>query len=108
MRIGYNRAADLIEQMEAEGILSEPDASGNIQITGLDCTDIRATAHGITINNPCAKPCCDQNGADTADITVALEQLNADKTALNNYYTDLATKVNSMQSRLASLIASRK
>lgn len=28
MRIGYNRAADLIEQMEAEGILSEPDASG--------------------------------------------------------------------------------
>jgi hypothetical protein len=87
---------------------AEPDASGNIQITGLDCTDIRATAHGITINNPCAKPCCDQNGADTADITVALEQLNADKTALNNYYTDLATKVNSMQSRLASLIASRK
>ena len=84
-------------------------SGGNIQIIGLDCTDISRTDAGvITINNPCAKPCCDQGGADSAAITSALTQLSVAKDLLNNYYMDLSTKVNSMQSRLASLIASRR
>ena len=85
-----------------------PDAVGNFTITGLDCTQIAQTEHGITISNPCAKPCCDQDGQNTAQILATLEQIDAEKTVLNNYYTDLATKINSMQSRLASLIASRR
>ena len=34
MRIGYNKAANLIEQMEEEGILSAPDATGKRVIVG--------------------------------------------------------------------------
>ena len=85
-------------------------ADGNLQIVGLDCTLISEaeSGHGITISNPCSKPCCDAGNVDSAEIAAALEQLNGDKTTLNNYYTDLATKVNSMQSRLSSLIASRR
>ena len=86
-----------------------PDDTGNIQIIGLDCTDIGSTGPGvITISNPCSKPCCDQNGVDSASISNAMAELIAAKDVLNNYYNELVTKVNSIQSRLASLIASRK
>ena len=85
-----------------------PDATGNFRIDGLDCTNIEASGNGIGISNPCAQPCCDQGGADTAEISTALADLTAAKDVLNNYYSDLATKVNLLQARLSSLIASRK
>lgn len=84
-----------------------PDEEGNFTIAGLDCTLLIAQPHGISISNPCAKPCCDNGGSDSAEIQTALENLQEAKTVLNNYYTDLATKVNTMQARLSSLIASR-
>ena len=42
---------------------------------------------------------CDQDGADSEEIIRALTDLTNAKEVLNNYYTDLATKVNSMQDR---------
>lgn len=84
-----------------------PDSEGNFTIHGEDCTLLTTQESGISISNPCAKPCCDAGGTDTAEIQTALEDLQLAKTWLNNYYTDLATKVNTMQSRLSSLIASR-
>ena len=87
-----------------------PDENGNFQIAGLDCTliDSDSGTNSIKISNPCAKPCCDQGGEDSAEVLNALSAIAQAKEVLNNYYTDLATKVNSMQARLASLIASRK
>lgn len=85
-----------------------PNDSGDFQIEGEDCTLINPVEHGITISNPCAKPCCDQNGTDSAEIIQALTDLSNAKEVLNNYYTDLSTKVNSMQARLSALIASRR
>jgi hypothetical protein len=85
-----------------------PDDTGDFQIKGLDCTAIGQQASGITIDNPCAKPCCDSNGADSAEILKALTDLTAAKDVLNNYYVSLATNVNSLQARLSSLIASRR
>ena len=85
-----------------------PDADGNFYILGQDCTSITAQGSGISISNPCSKPCCDSNGADSADILKALTDLTAAKDVLNNYYTQLATNVNALQARLSSLIASRK
>ncbi len=34
LQIGYNRSANLIEQLQAHGILSEPNAKGNREIVG--------------------------------------------------------------------------
>ena len=85
-----------------------PDPTGDFTIYPLDCTAIDQAENGITISNPCSQPCCDATGADTAEIATALAELTAAKEVLNNYYTDLATKVNMMQARLSSLIASRK
>ena len=85
----------------------EPDENGNFQIQGLDCTIVNTETSGIMISNPCAKPCCDTGNVDSAEIQTALNDLQTAKEVLNNYYMDLATKVNSMQARLSSLIASR-
>lgn len=85
-----------------------PDDTGDFQIEGQDCTLIDPLQSGIAISNPCAKPCCDQNGTDSEEILRALTDLTAAKDVLNNYYSDLATKVNSMQARLSALIASRR
>jgi len=85
-----------------------PDSTGNFVIAGEDCTLLTTNEHSIAISNPCAKPCCDQDGVETAEILKALTDLTSAKTVLNNYYTDLATKVNSMQARLSALIASRR
>ena len=86
-----------------------PDSTGNIQLIGLDCTSINVVDTGvITISNPCSKPCCNQNGEDVASVNAAMAELITAKDVLNNYYTELTTKVNSMQARLASLIASRR
>ena len=84
-----------------------PDDNGNIQLQGMDCTIITTQPSGIMISNPCAKPCCDTGNVDSAEIQTALTDLQSAKEVLNNYYMDLATKVNSMQARLSSLIASR-
>lgn len=86
----------------------KPDALGDFQIVGQDCTLLDKQQSGISISNPCAKPCCDQDGADSEEIIRALTDLTNAKEVLNNYYTDLATKVNSMQARLSALIASRR
>lgn len=85
-----------------------PDATGDFQLVGLDCTNIASTESGLTISNPCAKPCCDSDGVDSADILKALTDIAAAKDVLNNYYTSMATNVNSLQARLSSLIASRR
>ena len=85
-----------------------PDDQGNIQIIGRDCTNIVSETNGISISNPCAKPCCDSNGTETADIVKALTDLTSAKGVLNDYYTSLATNVNMLQARLSSLIASRR
>jgi len=102
---------DELEDYALKTINGIKPVDGNIQIIGLDCTEIASpgdTSATITISNPCAKPCCDQNGTDSLSISNAMTELIAAKDTLNNYYTELATKVNSIQSRLASLIASRR
>ena len=85
-----------------------PDKNGAFWIKGLDCTNVGEVDHGLTISNPCAKPCCDSNGVDSADILKALTDLTSAKEVLNNYYSSMATNVNALQARLSSLIASRR
>lgn len=81
--------------------------NGDITIQGLDCTNVEKQEHGISISNPCSKPCCDSDGMDTAEILTALQSLQDAKERLNNYFQSMATNINMMQARLSSLIASR-
>ena len=89
------------------GIAPNAD-TGDFTIIGKDCTQIAGEQFGISISNPCAKPCCDSNGVDSAEIVKALTDISAAKEVLNNYYSSMATNVNALQARLSSLIASRR
>lgn len=81
-------------------------SGGNINITGGDCTKVTASGGaGIVIDNTCSIPCC--KSSDTADVAAALQSLEDAKTRMLNYFTAITTNINSMQSRLSSLIASR-
>lgn len=82
-----------------------PGLDGNITLVGNDCVSITPAAHGLSISNPCSKPCCDD--ADTQAVTNALNALEEAKTRLESYYQALATNINTMQARLSSLIAAR-
>ncbi len=83
----------------------EPDSAGNFRITGDDCTSIEPSQNGITLTNPCAKPCCPDVESD--DVTQALSGLEAAQDRLEAYFTELSGKIGEMQSRLASAISSR-
>jgi len=82
-----------------------PDTDGNFYITGLDCTDINAVGNGLTISNPCAKPCCPPD--TSTDVATALKALEDAKNRLINYHEALLNNLQTMQSRLASLIAAK-
>lgn len=82
-----------------------PDSEGNITITGLDCTKVVAAGAGLAISNSCSKPCCPEE--TPADVQTALASLDEAKNRLINYHEALLNSLQTMQSRLASLIASR-
>jgi len=83
-----------------------PDSFGNLYVAGVDCTEVKATTSGISISNPCSKPCC--TDADTADAKAALQSLDSAKTHLMGYFEALGSNINAMQSRLSSLISAQK
>lgn len=84
--------------------LPDPD-TGNITMTGADCTSVLAVTNGLTFKNPCAKPCC--TGENSSEVTAALQSLSDARDRLLQYYEGMSRNINEMQSRLASLIASR-
>ncbi len=108
----YNSVEEVIAAVEAaltpiksiNGIY--PGAGGNINIEGADCTGILSTNNGIAISNTCATPCC--TSQDNTEALAALQSLADVKIRLLGYFESLATNINAMQSRLSSLIASRR
>lgn len=85
-----------------------PDSDGGFWISGLDCTDVNDAVNGITISNPCSKPCCGEDSGDVAEIKAAQELL-ADKISRVSTNIDaLIISMNNAEARLPSLVASRK
>lgn len=82
-----------------------PDSEGNFQLVGDDCTRIEASENGVSISNPCAKPCCPD--AESPDVSEALSSLEEAKNRLEGYYSELSGRIGEMQARLASLISSK-
>ena len=87
------------------GATPAPNGDGSISLVGNDCVSVSNSDHGLSISNPCAKPCCDD--ADTQAVSNALQALDDAKNRLEAYYQALATNINTMQARLSSLIAAR-
>lgn len=81
-----------------------PDADGNFNIQGDDCTSVEANGNGLFVRNPCAKPCCGDDTPD--DIQTAIDTLESGMSRLQSYYESLSNMVNSLQARLSSLIVS--
>ena len=80
-----------------------PDSQGNIQIQGIDCVRIDPIGHGITINNPCAKPCCSGN-ASLDGVSASIDILKEEQKILRQYYINMSTVVNYMQANLSTLM----
>ena len=83
-----------------------PDDNGNFVLDGGDCVDVTNRTGGVIISNPCAQPCCDDTSV--GDVRASLDLLEDAQKRLEAYYEALTININAMQSRLASLIASRK
>ena len=88
----------------------KPDNSGNFTIAGLDCLEIKTVpaANSITINNPCAKPCCSEDSGDLADIRAAQGNLNDKVARISENLTIFINSINNVETRLPSLVASRE
>jgi len=79
----------------------KPDGSGDFRVVGADCTTIGTGRSSITINNPCAEPCCDKSFL--ADVYGVLSQLNIRYAVLESYYQNVSVTINQMQARLVAL-----
>ena len=80
-----------------------PDANGNFTISTGDCLKLEDATNGVTLSNPCARPCCDE--LSISDVKNALKLLEEAQHRLESEYASIATNINGMQSRLAILIA---
>ena len=60
-----------------------PDVDRNFTLTAADCTTITTTGNGLTFENPCARPCCDED--------VQIQAILSDMANLNERYANLFT-----------------
>jgi hypothetical protein len=82
------------------GIL--PDANRNFDIVEEECTEIVDLAAGISISNPCATPCCDENANLTA-IKESITSLNLKYADLFRFYEANSAVINDVQAQLMVL-----
>lgn len=81
-------------------------ASADFTIYPADCISITAGTNSLTFSNPCSKPCCDNTYDDQMNNIVA--QLQSQQSILLSYFTSLSTNLNTMGSRLSTLLAASK
>jgi len=79
-----------------------PDEDGEFKILGADCVDVSPGAGSVTISNPCATPCCDQEEYLGA-LYEALNDLNARYARLLQFEEALTESVNMMQNKIGTL-----
>lgn len=87
-----------------------PDSSGNFTISGLDCTDIQQFegTNGIAVKNTCSKPCCGEDSGDLADVKSTQKTLQSQVSRISENMNSLINSINNVETRLPSLVASRK
>jgi len=80
----------------------KPDAARNFNIFGLDCTTVSTETNRVTISNPCATPCCDED-TNVAALLDAISNLNLRYSQLINFFDGTASSVNNIQNKLLAL-----
>lgn len=79
-----------------------PDINRNFDIVEEECTEVIDLAAGISISNPCATPCCDENSNLTA-IKESITNLNLKYADLFRFYEANSAVINEIQGQLLVL-----
>ena len=79
-----------------------PDADRNFDFVAVDCTRVTSLTHGIIIENPCARPCCDEDDNVTL-ILESIANLNQRYAQIVSFYEGSIATVNDLQNKLLSL-----
>ena len=85
----------------------KPDSSMNFVLEGADCTKVDPVEHGLSISNPCARPC----GEEDAAMVQALEDIgNLDLryASIREFIESTARELNTMNQRLIALGAAEQ
>lgn len=80
-----------------------PDANGNITIRPQDCVQINSLPYGISISNPCAKPCCSTDAA-AENLNTSIKILQEEHKTFRDYWISLSNVINYMQASLSTLM----
>jgi hypothetical protein len=79
-----------------------PDPNRNFNFLGEDCTTVNAGDHNITIGNPCAAPCCDED-SNVTNLTTSIANLNLRYAQLKAFFDAVSESTNSLQNKLLTL-----
>jgi len=79
-----------------------PDVNGNFKLNGIDCTNVKGTNNGLTIDNPCANPCCDKE-IHLSDVYNSINALNARYSLLLDHFLSVSQGINGLQNHLGIL-----
>ena len=76
-----------------------PDIDRNFQLDGADCTDVIEIDNGLSLSNPCATPCCEEDSTiegileSLANLNLRYGQLKAGLDAGNKEVIDVQNKL---------------
>ena len=87
-----------------------PDSTGNFVIAGIDCLTVsdNDNSSSLTVSNTCSKPCCGDESGDIADIRSAQDLLKDKMNRISSNLNTFINSINNVETRLPSLVASRK
>ena len=102
----FNGAGTPIKKINGQS----PDANGNFTVSGLDCLDVKefTGTNGIGISNTCSKPCCGEDSGDIADIQISQQSIKDKVDRISENLNSFINSINNVETRLPSLVASRK
>jgi hypothetical protein len=79
-----------------------PDVGRNFTFLGADCTIVSSVGNGLSIGNPCATPCCDED-SNIAQIQNNIANLNLRYANLIDFFNALQTSQADLQNKLLVL-----
>jgi len=80
----------------------KPDALGNFEVVGADCTTISTNNSQAVFENPCSVPCCDKDDYLPAAYE-AINQVNVRHVKLEEYSKQIDTNLEVIKNRLKNL-----